>query len=272
MDSHVGSRSREHLRHRQQHDLNITTLTAATAATAAPLFPYAHTLLLPAAPTDAAAHSVVAWLGPFDRTLLRLYVVVAVLAGARVLIKWKTIALEFILHQRAGIAHPASKMWPTGSSLGRRKQTGKGGGSGVSSSNSSSQRELARSPSLPKAAAAAAVAVSPGVGEDVFLDEAAVMQREGSMLSVSMRPRSFPSAAAAAAAVGGVAGADLLPAEALAGSSAAAAASGGAAASAAAGGWAGSSGSSTADVAWPAPGTRGDDAVERLLLPLDRWA
>jgi hypothetical protein len=43
--------------------------------------------------TDAWARGIIGWLGPFDDALLKLYSVVAVLAAARVLIKWCVAAL-----------------------------------------------------------------------------------------------------------------------------------------------------------------------------------
>jgi hypothetical protein len=105
--------------------------------------------------------------------------------------------------------------------------------------------------------------ISVDDGDDGF-DEAACVQREGSMLCVSMRPRSASSAAAA--------GEDRQ--EAAAGSRGGAAAGmDGGSSKAAVGGWRGSSGSSSSggqgEVPWPAQGTQ-DDGVERLLLPLDR--
>lgn len=110
------------------------------------------------------------------------------------------------------------------------------------------------------AAAAAAPASSTMTIDDDDFDEAGVMQREGSMLSVSMRPRSITASAMP----------DVEPGPAAGGAS-----RGGLPAAAKASDWgsraAGSgSGSGQGGVpAWLEPGTRQDDAVERLLLPLD---
>jgi hypothetical protein len=202
---------------------------------------------------DAAAHNVVSWLGPFDHTLLRIYTVVAVLAGARVLIKWKTIALEFILHHRASLADESSRgRWPGDARKPHIKS------SGVMRSGSSKSVGV-KQPAAAAMAAAPAARAAAAAAEDDF-DEAGVMQREGSMLSVSMRPRSVQPAAMAAAES----------------SSSAAAAAGregaaGGSSAAAVGGWGGSSAAVAADVPWPAQGGREGDSIERLLLPLDRW-
>lgn len=209
------------------------------------------------AAADAAAQIVAAWLGPFDQGLLRLYTVVAVIAGARVLIKWKSIALEFILHQRSGL-DAAPFAWP---GFGRKlKRKGKGGSSLRSSGSATGQAAAA-----PRKAQQAVPVVQPvlasvsDAGDDDF-DEAGCTQREGSMLQVSMRPRSVPSAAIADGLT-----AQAPDAAAGAGTAAAAMSAPGAAV---AGGW--GAGSSQAAAAGPALGGREDDAVERLLLPLDR--
>lgn len=145
------------------------------------------------AAADAAARIVAAWLGPFDQGLLRLYTVVAVIAGARVLIKWKSIALEFILHQRSGLDAAAPFAWP---GFGRKLKR-KGGSSLRSSGSATSQAAAA-----PRKAQQAVPVVQPvlasvaDAGDDDF-DEAGCCQREGSMLQVSMRPRSIPPAALA---------------------------------------------------------------------------
>ena len=215
-------------------------------------------------PADAAAQTVVAWLGPFDQGLLRLYTVVAVLAGARVLIKWKSIALEFVLHQRAGLSYawpviPRRRIQKGRNNTSSSSTKGKGAVNTRSSGSSTSQ---AAKPAAAKPASAAVMSVDDG--DDGF-DEAACVQREGSMLCVSMRPRSASSAsgtgedrqeAAAGSRGGAAAGMD------------------GGSSKAAVGGWRGSSSGSSSsggqgEVPWPAQSTQ-DDGVERLLLPLDR--
>jgi hypothetical protein len=168
-----------------------------------------------------------------------------------VLIKWKTIALEFILHHRASLAD-STPFSSRGQRPGdARKPHMKGSLRSASSSSMAVKPAAATVTAAPVARAAAAA-------EDDF-DEAGVMQREGSMLSVSMRPRSVAPAAMAAAEPGAGAAA-------AAGRDSAAGGSGVAAA-----GWGGSSAAGSADVPWPAQGGREGDSVERLLLPLDRW-
>lgn len=212
---------------------------------------------------DAAARSVAAWLGPFDQGLLRLYTVVAVVAGARVLIKWKTIALEFILHQRAGLTDSLPVTLPGAAKKAKRK-----GSVNLRSSGSATNQAAAAAAWVAQLAAPAPSAQAAGDAEDDF-DEAACVQREGSMLCVSMRPRSTAPAAAAAAAVAAAEAAGNRVSDAGGSVSTAAAVGTSSGSAAAVGGW---GGSSKADVAWPAQGAREDDAVERLLLPLDRCA
>jgi hypothetical protein len=204
---------------------------------------------------------VAAWLGPFDQGLLRLYTVVAVVAGARVLIKWKTIALEFILYQRAGLRGTSPGTWPGAASKATRKGSINLRSSGSATSQAAAAAAWVAQPSVPAPSAQAA-----GEAEDDH-NEAACVQREGSMLCVSMRPRSTaPASTAIAAAV--EAAASIRVSEA-GGAVSTAAAVGAGSGAAAVGGW---GGSSKAEVAWQAQGAREDDAVERLLLPLDRCA
>lgn len=200
---------------------------------------------------DAAAQIVAAWLGPFDQGLLRLYTVVAVIAGARVLIKWKSIALEFILHHRSGL-DAAPFAWP---GFGRKLKR-KGGSSLRSSGSATSQAAAASQKAQQAVPVVQPVLASVGDAGDDDFDEAGCIQREGSMLQVSMRPRSVPPAAIADALTAQVP-------EAVGATAAAMSAPG----AAVAGGW---GGSSQAAAAGPALGGREDDAVERLLLPLDR--
>lgn len=177
------------------------------------------------------------------------------------LIKWKTIALEFILTQRSGLSDAAPVTLPGFGSNSKRK-----GSSSVRSGGSMTSQAAAPARAMQQKAALSAPAVATfDGGEDGLddFDEAGCVQREGSMLCVSMRPRSAAPAAAAAAA------ADALPSRPSEKAGAAAVGS-----TAAVGGWSGSSsaGSSKAEVAWPAQGTLEEDAVGRLLLPLDRYA
>jgi hypothetical protein len=170
-----------------------------------------------------------------------------------VLIKWKTIALEFILHHRASLADESSPgQWPGDA---RKLHTLKGS----ITMRSGSSKSMGAKPATAAVAAAPVARAAAAAAEDDF-DEAGVMQREGSMLSVSMRPRSVPPAALAAAESSGSAAAAAGRDSAAGGSSAAAV-----------GGWGGSSAAGSADVPWPAQGGREGDSVERLLLPLDRW-
>lgn len=207
-----------------------------------------------------------AWLGPFDATLVRLYTVVAVLAGARVLIKWKTIALEFVLHQRDGLAQDKLAR------IANKQRRNKGYAAATRSAGSASMQppgnhsqQAAGTAAAGGSAAATAARTGPTASmysaddNDDDCDEAAVVQRDGSMLSVSMRPRSAHLTSPAEAAP------DSAPSGSKSSSSSGAIK---AITTSATGGWGGAS--NTSDVPWSAPGTKPDDAVERLLLPLDR--
>jgi hypothetical protein len=187
--------------------------------------------------TDALARALISNLGAFDAWLLKLYTVIAAVAAARVLIKWKSIGLEWWLHQRQQV--DASEQ-VSGSSAAASS------GAGATGS---------------RAAGAA------GQLEDDDFDEAGVVAREGSMLSVTMRPRSTGAATGLVTSSDrGLALASLADAD------------GGAAGATSVGGWAGSSGSGSKQAVvqqqWQ-DGTgrlREEGAVERLVLPLDRCA